>query len=135
MSQDIKQVIVVRKDLKMRRGKEIAQGGHATIAFLLKRLREPVWVIAWKLLTFQFLTAVQWKWFLELGQKKVTLQVNSEDDLMQVYSKAKCYGVEVHLIQDSGLTEFDGVPTVTCLAIGPDLSDNVDPITKNLKLY
>ncbi|MGZ3423232.1 MAG: peptidyl-tRNA hydrolase, partial [Polyangiales bacterium] len=34
----VKQVIVVRRDLKMRRGKEIAQGSHASMAFLTERL-------------------------------------------------------------------------------------------------
>jgi peptidyl-tRNA hydrolase len=33
----MKQVIVMRKDLKMRRGKEIAQGAHASMAFLAKK--------------------------------------------------------------------------------------------------
>jgi PTH2 family peptidyl-tRNA hydrolase len=39
---DIKQVIVIRKDLKMRRGKEIAQGAHAAMAWLTNRLRQSV---------------------------------------------------------------------------------------------
>jgi PTH2 family peptidyl-tRNA hydrolase len=36
---DVKQVLVIRKDLKMRRGKEIAQGAHASMAWLTNRLR------------------------------------------------------------------------------------------------
>ncbi len=34
---NIKQVIVMRRDLKMRRGKQIAQGVHASMAFLTFR--------------------------------------------------------------------------------------------------
>ena len=34
-----KQVILIRKDLKMRRGKEIAQGSHASMEFLVSQLR------------------------------------------------------------------------------------------------
>jgi len=37
-----KQVIVIRKDLKMRRGKEIAQGAHASIAFLTARFKSMI---------------------------------------------------------------------------------------------
>ena len=36
----IKQVILIRKDLKMRRGKEIAQGSHASMEFLVSRIRQ-----------------------------------------------------------------------------------------------
>ena len=45
------------------------------------------------------------------------------------------YGLEVHLIEDSGLTEFHGQVTPTCVAIGPDYSEKIDPITGNLQLY
>ncbi len=36
----IKQVICVRHDLKMRRGKQIAQGSHAAMSFICRRLQE-----------------------------------------------------------------------------------------------
>lgn len=39
MSYATKQVIVIRRDLKMRRGKEIAQGSHASMAFMSHLLR------------------------------------------------------------------------------------------------
>ena len=35
-----KQVIVVRHGLKMRRGKQIAQGAHASMPFLSRRLQQ-----------------------------------------------------------------------------------------------
>jgi PTH2 family peptidyl-tRNA hydrolase len=47
---------------------------------------------------------------------------------------ARAAGVECHLIQDNGTTEFGGVPTYTCLALGPDLAEKIDPLTKDLKL-
>jgi peptidyl-tRNA hydrolase, PTH2 family len=34
-----KQVIVIRRDLNMRRGKEIAQGSHASMDFIVERVR------------------------------------------------------------------------------------------------
>jgi PTH2 family peptidyl-tRNA hydrolase len=38
MTGEVKQVIVIRRDLRMRRGKEIAQGAHASMAWLTRRL-------------------------------------------------------------------------------------------------
>lgn len=119
-----KQVIVMRRDLKMRRGKEIAQGSHASMAFLTRRLQQhitPVW------------TKAELEW-LEGSFAKVCVKVNSEEELLNVYNKAKEAGLEVHLITDSGRTEFHGIPTHTCLAIGPDYSSKIDPITGDLIL-
>ena len=62
-------------------------------------------------------------------------QTKSEQELMNIYEKAEKRGLNVCLITDNGHTCFDGVPTKTCLAIGPTYSSLVDPITEDLKLY
>jgi len=67
--------------------------------------------------------------------RKVTVKVGSEEELLAVYEKAVQAGVMVHLITDGGLTGFGGVPTRTCLAIGPDYDDRIDPVTGDLELY
>jgi len=67
--------------------------------------------------------------------RKVTVKVTSEDELMAVYAKAREAGLAVNLITDRGLTEFGGVPTRTCLAVGPDYDDLIDPVTGDLELY
>jgi PTH2 family peptidyl-tRNA hydrolase len=130
-----KQVIVMRKDLKMRRGKEIAQGAHAAMAWLTNTI---------KLHGFEqynddhigyaHLTGVQRAWVEGLFTK-VCLQVNSEDELMAVHDAAVAAKLTVSLITDAGKTEFGGVPTRTCLAIGPDLAEDIDKVTSQLKLY
>jgi len=124
-----KQVIVVRKDLKMRRGKEISQGSHASISFITRRLKERnngEYIIK--------LTPAEEHW-MDNSFTKITLQVNSEKELLDIYQKAKNAGLEAHLIKDAGRTEFGGVPTITCCAIGPDLVESIDTITKQLQLY
>ncbi len=126
---NIKQVIVIRKDLKIRRGKEIVQGAHASIAFLTRRIQNNPSILAKDLFTI-----VEKKW-VEDKFTKICLQVSSEEELLKVYNDAKEAGIEAHLIQDLGLTEFDGVPTYTCIAIGPDKSEKIDKITGGLKLY
>ena len=128
---EAKQVIVMRR-CGMRRGKEIAQGGHSVIAFLKKRMS---WVSRLKAVFFgnDFPEATrQW---METGEAKICVKVDSENELLEVYNNAKGAGLEVHLITDSGKTEFAGVPTKTCLAIGPNWSDDIDKITGHLKLY
>lgn len=119
----IKQVIVIRKDLKMRRGKEIAQGAHASMAFLSHAFRNG-----------EQLQPAQKAW-LDGVFAKVTVQVDSEVALREVEQKAKEAGLTVHLIEDCGRTEFGGVKTATCLAVGPDDSAKIDLVTGHLKLY
>ena len=75
------------------------------------------------------------KEWLKSSFAKVCLVVNSEQELLDIEAKAKAAGVECHVVTDSGRTEFNGVPTKTCLALGPDYDEKIDPITGNLKLY
>ena len=123
----IKQVLVMRHDLKMRRGKQIAQGAHASMSFLCRRLQEAGSV------SLDGLTDAQRAW-LTGAFAKVCCRVDSEEELMQIHDKALEAGLEVHLITDSGRTEFHGQPTRTCLAIGPDEADKIDAITGHLQL-
>jgi PTH2 family peptidyl-tRNA hydrolase len=119
-----KQVIVIRQDLRMRRGKEIAQGAHASMMWLLDRIRQP---------GFRF-SEVEQEWLDGLFAK-VCVRVQSEEALMEVVRKAKEAGVMVYLMTDAGRTEFHGLPTPTCCAVGPDFAERIDPITGRLELY
>ena len=117
------QVIVMRRDLGMRRGKEIAQGSHASMIWLALRIRQP---------GYSFKEAErQW---LDGSFTKVCVRVDSEEELMGVVQKAHQAGVMAYVCVDAGRTEFHGVPTPTCCAVGPDFPDRVDPITGHLKL-
>jgi len=130
---NVKQVIIIRKDLHMRRGKEIAQGSHASVAWLMERLREPVpavtgvWVEA-------KLSDAEWEW-VQGNFRKICVVVNSEEELRKVYQDAKGADLVAEIIEDAGLTEFGGVPTVTAVAIGPDYDERIDPVTGHLTLY
>ena len=111
----MKQVIVVRKDLGMRKGKMIAQGAHASLSAFLncnKTFRQEWW---------------------ESGQKKIVVGCNSEEELIELYEKARKAGVATALITDAAHTEFK-VPTRTAVAIGPDYDMKIDPITGELVL-
>jgi PTH2 family peptidyl-tRNA hydrolase len=119
---DVKQVIVMRNDLNMRKGKMVAQGSHASGAFLMQ-----------KLLNGQKLTKEEVEW-TESGYAKICVRCDSEEELLDIFQKAKDAMLTVHMITDSGRTEFNGVPTKTCLAIGPAPAGKIDKITGSLKL-
>lgn len=127
---DIRQVLVVRHDLNMRRGKLAAQAAHASMSCLT---RAPGALLDGQTLTVQLGAELQ-AW-LAGSFKKVTLYVKSETELLELQTKAQAAGLTTHLIQDSGLTEFGGVPTYTVLAIGPHAKASLDPITGHLPLY
>jgi len=118
-----KQVIVMRRDLGMRRGKEIAQGAHAAMIWLSLRIRQP---------GFAFSEAER-RW-LDGEFTKVCVRVDSEEERLGVVRAAQEAGVIDHLCVDAGRTEFHGVPTPTCCAVGPDFAERIDPISGHRKL-
>ena len=114
----MKQVIVIRKDLKMRRGKEIAQGCHASMKATLENMNHP-----------------DVKKLLKGPIAKIVVWVDSEEELLAIYQKALNANLVCSLIQDAGRTEFHGVPTYTTVAVGPAKDDRIDQVTGHLKLY
>lgn len=129
---EVKQVIVIRRDLRMRRGKEIAQGAHASSAWLLSALARAVDPATGRVTLDLDPVARLW---VTSSWRKVTLQVRGEAELVELDAAARTRGLRSHLVRDSGRTEFGGVPTVTALAIGPDLAAAIDEITGDLALY
>lgn len=124
----MKQTIVIRKDLNMRKGKMIAQGAHASMANVLQLQRQEKEGTA---LESDLNDLNEW---LKSSFRKIALSVNSEEELIELYNKAKDMNLNVSLIEDNGITEFNGVKTKTCLAIGPHKSERIDVLTSNLKL-
>ncbi len=113
-----KQVILVRKDLALPKGKLCVQVAHASLtAFLETRRRHPQWAEEW----------------LEQSQKKIVLKVNDLKELLEIYNKAKQIKLPVALIRDAGLTVLPP-DTITCVGIGPAPEDILDKITGHLKL-
>jgi PTH2 family peptidyl-tRNA hydrolase len=133
-----KQVIVMRKDLGMRKGKMIAQGAHASLKVLLDAGEIEQREIE------DGITAVSARFTLPLDEAlaawlggrftKICVSVDSEAALDAVIERARGAGVPCALVIDAGHTEFHGVPTKTCCAVGPAWSDAVDAITGGLPL-
>ena len=119
----------------MRRGKEIAQGSHASIAWLTNRLCPLDDMISKQLgVHVAKLSEPELAW-VKGNFRKICVVVNSEEELVVLVERAKNAGLAAELIEDSGLTEFGGVPTYTAAAIGPDYDEKIDPVTGHLTLY
>ncbi len=128
-----KQVLVVRKDLKMRKGKIAAQCAHASMKVLLDRM--PGAAHGDRIArTLSYMTGSPLAAWLDGRFTKVCVYVESEDALLAIHQRAREAGIMTALIVDSGRTEFAGVPTKTVVAVGPDWSDAVDAITGELSL-
>lgn len=113
-----KQVIILRIDIKMSKGKMAAQAGHAAVsAAEYARKYRPEW----------------WNPWMREGQCKIAVKVDSEEELLKLERKAKNAGLPVALIVDRGLTELPP-ETTTSLGIGPAPSEKVDVITGKLQL-
>lgn len=131
----IKQVIVFRRDLKIRKGKVAVQVAHAAMAFIGEQIRKSVYSFDHdKYIYHVSLTKEQHDWMSGLFTK-ICLVVDDEIKLVEIYNKAIEAGLTAHLIKDAGLTEFHGVPTLTCVAIGPHESERINAITAGLDLF
>ena len=125
---DVKQIIVVRKDLNMRKGKMCAQVAHAAMKWIFDNNESD------KLGELKVkLSEPENTWCTERFAK-IVVSCDSEEELRTLMFKAEMANIDVYPIIDAGLTEFHGVPTLTCASFGPDFSDALDEITGNLKL-
>ena len=115
---DLKQVIVVRTDLKMGKGKLAVQVAHASVSALEQaRRRNPKWVEAW----------------FAQNQRKICVKVSSDKELRILKGRIDNEELPNALIEDAGLTQLEP-GTLTCLGIGPVPSEIADRYTGELKL-
>jgi PTH2 family peptidyl-tRNA hydrolase len=130
-----KQVIVMKKFPKarnMRTGKYIAQGAHASLGALLSL--DTVVSADGKSITIDTSNPFVRDWLI--GRfTKVTCYVETDEDLSEIYKQAKDAGIASALITDAGLTEFNGVPTLTAVGVGPDDEELINKITGHLPLF
>jgi PTH2 family peptidyl-tRNA hydrolase len=132
----IKQVIVVRKDLNMSKGKIASQVSHACMKVFFDSL-DPVyetyatgvWYMKNKHLDGWKIPAKPYfKEYIEGSFKKIVTSVNSLDELLNLHKLAQENNIHSSIIQDSTLGEY------TALAIGPWEETKIDELTKELKL-
>jgi PTH2 family peptidyl-tRNA hydrolase len=111
----MKQVILVRKDLRWGKGKLASHCAHASVGAVRRSKKEAVK-----------------KWEKE-GAKKIVLKVSSLKKLKEIHKKVKKAKIPSFLVKDAGLTQLKK-GTITCLGIGPSEDKKIDRITGKLKL-
>ncbi|MHA2060345.1 MAG: peptidyl-tRNA hydrolase Pth2 [Candidatus Ranarchaeia archaeon] len=113
-----KQVIVMRRDLTLSKGKFACQVAHAAVsaADVARKIKRRWWK----------------KWMYE-GQKKVIVRVETLSEMLELENKAKENNVPTALITDAGKTEI-APGTVTVLGIGPAPANIINLISGELKL-
>lgn len=136
-----KQMIIMRRDLKMRKGKIAAQAGHACVTAVLMALEHENRLNQVKTIGDRVVLAPSNQpstplsdWF-EKGVAKICVYVDSEEELLEIDRQAKEEGIISALICDAGMTEFHGEPTYTCLALEPLPAEKADTFTGKLPLY
>lgn len=112
---DLKQVIVVRQDLKMPKGKLAVQVAHGSVEAVLNS--DPKTVKEWD----------------KQGMKKIVVKVSSLTELLEVLKNAKSEGLPTGLINDAGRT-FLEPGTITVVGIGPEEESKVDKVTGKLPM-
>lgn len=110
-----KQVILMRTDLKLPRGKACSQAAHASVEAVLNSDKRKVQ--AWR----------------AEGMAKIVLKVKDEKELLSHLRQAKEAGLTASLITDAGRTVI-APGTKTCVGIGPDDEEKIDKITGKLRL-
>lgn len=115
---EVKQVIVIRSDLNMGKGKIAAQAAHASVVATLEAMKHNKnWYDRW----------------MREGMKKIAVKVRSEEELEIVFQKGSKEKMPRSLINDAGHTQLEP-GTATAVALGPAPATIIDPITKDLKL-
>jgi len=112
---EYKQVILIRQDLKLPKGKLAVQCSHASVEATLKS--DPGKVRAWR----------------QEGMAKIVLKVKTEKELINYFQQAKDENLTAALITDAGKTVI-APGTKTAIAIGPEKEEEIDKITKKLSL-
>ena len=130
----IKQVVVMRTDLNMRKGKMCAQAAHASMKVFFDRLVTDARTDDRGEYEYSFKATPEMVEWIDGAFTKVVVGMDDGDANVRLAQRVKEAGLPHALITDNGATEFHGVKTVTCLAIGPAKAEDIDVFTKELKL-
>lgn len=132
---DLRQVLVVRHDLNMRRGKLVAQTGHAPVMLMQNTPGAGFRTNAAGKREFvvpdEDGSLEAW---MTGGQKKVCVSVKTDAELLDLFERATAAGLRCTMVTDAGHTEYHGVATRTVMSIGPHPRTLLDPFTGPDKL-
>ena len=121
----VRQIIIMRTDLDMPIGKMIAQGAHASEGAYLNQTKNV------QIMPVELWENIQsWN---KSGKTKIVVCIDSLDKLLNLVEKASELGINYYVVTDNAKTFFTE-PTITCACLGVDSKENLDKVTKRLRL-
>ena len=129
MKSHIKQVILLRRDIRLRRAEAAALAAKASMSFISEGNesdRSDVVQIE--------LSGIEAEWLLG-NSTRIVLGVSSEDAIRKLLLKAEIQGISTYEILGSTSGKIDEGMQIIAASLGPDEGDKLDAITGNLKLF
>lgn len=145
MSNKMKQIIIVRKDLNLSHGKMAAQVSHASMAFLSHAIQSGIVTKTENTtsqVTFSIENDILNDWLGNIFTK-VILRAKNKNDLMRAVRIATDNGIvenkDFFIIRDNCLTELepeeeDGT-CITCIGFKPMHTSDCEVVSKKFQLY
>jgi peptidyl-tRNA hydrolase, PTH2 family len=112
-----KQVIIIRKDLNMRKGKMCAQAAHASMKVFFDRAvpqSDPFCLDAETNNIILLCSPEMKEWALNEKFTKIVVRCNNLEELLDLERQAKAAEIPCAIIEDSGATEFKSYHCVVC---------------------
>ena len=129
MKRFLKQVILLRRDMKLRRAEAAALASKASMTFIIEGDESDrggsVKVD---------LSGIEAEWMLG-SATRIVLGVASEESMRKLLLKAEIQGVSTYEITGVSDDKVDDGIQLIAAALGPDDGDKLDLITGNLKLF
>jgi len=118
-TRNLKQVMAIRTDLKMGKGKQCAQCCHASLgAWESAQYEQPSWARAWS----------------RYGCAKIAVKCPSEEMMDGIAAACEAAGVPYYVVEDAGRTQV-APGSRTCCGIGPAPVEVIDQITGPAGLF
>ncbi len=109
-------ILLIRNDIKMSKGKVIAQCGHAIVNMMNDINKK---------------TKKEW---MNQGEKIVSVKAPTIDDIYQIQDICKKNKIYSYIVRDAGKTQVNPDTETVCI-IGPEKEDILNQFTNHLKLY
>ncbi|XP_004501150.1 uncharacterized protein [Cicer arietinum] len=116
--QDLKLILVVRQDLKMKSGKIASQCAHAATGMYAELMRSDRSLLR------------QWE---QCGQPKIVVTCRNQQEMNKLKEAAESIGLPTFVVADAGRTQVSA-GSKTVLAVGPGPKASVDSVTGRLAL-
>ena len=126
---DVKQVIILKKNVGMRRAKAASYIARASLQFLVENdVSDRKDVVQTSLSPEESL-------WLRNGQKRDIYVIDSYDTMSDIVFKAKVLNIDAYAVFDNKDHDDLDESTPVCIALGPASSEELEKFTSKLKRF